>query len=305
MRFSVNRYRLLKYIIPLFLALYLGMVLWKVAIGFAQDEIFPFFSWDLFSENPAWHRTGHGVIVHSVYGEPVSETAWLIPNDNPNGSKALRRAVNACRGFQDCDESVAQFLYPPVQRLAWQNLRVQESQSFDDVEFSIVQASIHLRDLQENIRELASGEIDRVDLFRTPVTLGRWRTVEGRVWPEVPQDAQLVASPDFDIYYSDNTLLYAKSPCKPADVEARFFLHIFPADVNDLPRHRRIYGYENLNFSLLDAGESWTWMCVTARELPEYEIDRILTGQFVTGQGRVWEAEFALNNQPGRGRTEP
>ena len=60
MRLSVNRYRLLKYFIPLFLSLYLGMVLWKVAIGFAQDEIFRSFPGIYFPKAPPGIAPGMG-----------------------------------------------------------------------------------------------------------------------------------------------------------------------------------------------------------------------------------------------------
>ena len=295
--FSVNRYRLLKYFIPLFLALYLAMVFWKVVIGFAQDEIFPFFSWDLFSAPPGWERTENAVIVHSVYGAPVDGAPYLIPSDNPNGWKALRRTVNACRGPAECDAAVEQFLFPPVQQLAWQNkVNLDEMQGYNDVEFSIVQANINLRDIQDNLGQIASGEITRADLLQSPAALGRWRTLEGRVWPQVPENARLVAQSHFDVYHAGNTIYYARALCSPSDLDTRFFLHIFPDDPADLPRHRRVHGFENLGFNLLDYGRNYAWQCVTARDLPDYPIARIFTGQYIPGPGRddrLWEVEFA------------
>lgn len=43
----------------------------------------------------------------------------------------------------------------------------------------------------------------------------------------------------FDVYLVKNTLHYVKEQCCPADTEPRFFLHLIPADVNDLPEHRK------------------------------------------------------------------
>ena len=52
----------------------------------------------------------------------------------------------------------------------------------------------------------------------------------------------------FDIYLRENTVTYLKSPCSAADAQAQFFLHVIPEDVEDLPAHRRQYGFDNLDF---------------------------------------------------------
>ena len=38
----------------------------------------------------------------------------------------------------------------------------------------------------------------------------------------------------FDVYLHEGTLVYVKEPCVRADTEAKFFLHLIPADVADL-----------------------------------------------------------------------
>ena len=48
---------------------------------------------------------------------------------------------------------------------------------------------------------------------------------------------------DFNIYLHEDTLIYFKEPCARADTEARFFLHLYPVEVNDLPDHRRGHGF--------------------------------------------------------------
>lgn len=65
MPFSMSRYRCLKFLIPLFLAFYLFMVWLKPVIGVTHDEIFPFFSWRLFSGTPGWYAYENALIVHS------------------------------------------------------------------------------------------------------------------------------------------------------------------------------------------------------------------------------------------------
>ena len=103
---------------------------------------------------------------------------------------------------------------------------------------------------------------------------------------------QLVAQSDFAVYLRDNTLTYFKSLCAPGDADARFLLHIIPANPTDLPASGREYGYENLNFQFADYGGRAGDICVAERELPDYPIDRIRTGQFVSGAGWLWNAEF-------------
>ena len=97
---------------------------------------------------------------------------------------------------------------------------------------------------------------------------------------------------DFDVYLREDTLLYVKEPCTGADVEAMFFLHLHPVDVNDLPDHRRQYGFDNLNFDFDDQGVIFDGKCLAKVPLPGYGISEIWTGQFVPGQGQVWKEEF-------------
>ena len=101
-----------------------------------------------------------------------------------------------------------------------------------------------------------------------------------------------VAQSDFDVYLGGNGLAYLKENCDQGDADARFFLHIFPADPADLPADWRERGFANLDFQFADHGAYAGDNCVAERELPDYAIDRIRTGQFVSGEGRVWGVEF-------------
>ena len=101
------------------------------------------------------------------------------------------------------------------------------------------------------------------------------------------------AQSDFDVYLRGDALAYLKENCDAGDADARFSLHIFPADPADLPAVWREFGFENLDFQFADLGARIDDMCVAERELPDYAIDRIRTGQFVSGEGEVWRAEFA------------
>ena len=105
---------------------------------------------------------------------------------------------------------------------------------------------------------------------------------------------QPVAQSNFDLYLIGNTLAYLKSPCAPADTNARFFLHITPANPADLPAASRAVGFANMDFQFADHGAYIGDNCVAERELPPYPIDRIRTGQFVSGEGRLWGVEFPV-----------
>ena len=101
-----------------------------------------------------------------------------------------------------------------------------------------------------------------------------------------------VAQSRFDLYLSGNALTYLKAPCAPGDADAGFFLHIFPADPADLPAASREFGFANLDFRFADRGAHAGDICVTSLDLPDYPLDRIRTGQFVSGEGDLWRVEF-------------
>ena len=102
---------------------------------------------------------------------------------------------------------------------------------------------------------------------------------------------------DFDVYLSENELIYVKEPCARADREARFFLALYPVDGNDLPGARKQHGFDNLDFNLGWPGTMLDGRCMARVPLPEYAIARIGTGQFVTVEGgynNLWEVEIRL-----------
>ena len=101
---------------------------------------------------------------------------------------------------------------------------------------------------------------------------------------------------DFDVYLRENRLVYFKEPCVRADIKARFFLHLYPVDVNDLPDHRKQYGFDNLDFNFIRA--IFDGKCIAKMALPEYDIARISTGQYVPvagGFNNLWKEEFLFN----------
>ena len=75
-------------------------------------------------------------------------------------------------------------------------------------------------------------------------------------------------------------------------MDARFFLHIIPDNPADLSASGRERGFDNADFRFADRGARIDGKCVTERELPDYAIDRIRTGQFVGDAGELWSVEF-------------
>ena len=99
----------------------------------------------------------------------------------------------------------------------------------------------------------------------------------------------------FNVHQHGGELLYSKSPCAPADVQDEwFFLHLYPAEVGDLPEHHQPHGFGNHDFRFERHGAIIGGVCFARIELPEYEISSIRTGQYTPGQGRRWEVEFPV-----------
>ena len=113
-----------------------------------------------------------------------------------------------------------------------------------------------------------------------------------------------VARSDFDIYLRENTVTYLKSPCSAADVQAEFFLHVIPEDLEDLSADRRQYGFGGANFRYGNhAALVFGGRCIMEYPLPDYPIARIRTGQFTPEGDQIWKAEFSVGAvEGGQGR---
>ena len=100
----------------------------------------------------------------------------------------------------------------------------------------------------------------------------------------------------FNVYLIGNELTYTREPCARADTEPPFFLHVIPANVNDLPGDRKQYGFDNLDFRFdRDGGRRFGGKCLATRPLPDYMITCIQTGQYTPGAGQIWTGTFTLN----------
>ena len=118
----------------------------------------------------------------------------------------------------------------------------------------------------------------------------------------IQQASEHVRRAGWTVYRTGRTLIYRKEPCAPADVQAKFVLHVVPADPADLPAHRQQYDSENLDFYFRESRRKSPSFqlgdqCIAIAHLPAYPIDRIHIGQWISAEDRtLWEAEFS----PGR-----
>ena len=134
------------------------------------------------------------------------------------------------------------------------------------------------------------------DEWRADIDLAAYAAAQAVYDSVVAGDyGQPVAQSGFDVYQSGNSLAYLKEPCAAGDADARFFLHIFLVDPADLPADSRELGFANLDFQFADHGADIGGKCVAERELSDYAIERIRTGQFLIGEGRLWGAEFPVS----------
>ena len=163
-------------------------------------------------------------------------------------------------------------------------------------------------------RELPQYEVERIRTGQYVIGGGEkivlWRAEvavsAGRRYRQALRSAKAgdygnaAAQSNFAIYLDaaaeSKTLVYVKEQCGEDDTQARFFLHIIPSDEADLPAERKPSGFDNLDFRFADYGEDLGDVCVAMRELPQYEVDRIRTGQHVSGDGALWRAEFAMGD---------
>ena len=124
---------------------------------------------------------------------------------------------------------------------------------------------------------------------------------------------------EFDVYVDGRTVYYLNEPCERAnrldtletdpsfylrsdpineagtlETDLRFFLHVYPIDENDLPVHRRQYGFDNLDFIFIERGLLFDGKCLAIVHLPQYDISKINTGRLY----RAWSVVHYIHPPP-------
>ena len=112
--------------------------------------------------------------------------------------------------------------------------------------------------------------------------------------PAAPAEAkgELIISSTYDVYLDGRTLTYVKSPCTEDDAANRFILQVIPVDKSVIGGNE----HHNMDFNFVE-GEDWRIGegCVVSRELPDYPIAAIRTGQYNASRtGDIWLSEYHL-----------
>ena len=113
-----------------------------------------------------------------------------------------------------------------------------------------------------------------------------------------PPSGLAASAGGFDLYADGGTLTYVKRQCAEGDTRGRFFLSIFPADPSDLSQYARDAGreHEALNFDFARYGAIVDGGCAIIRNLPDYAIKRIETGQWLSGEGELWSVRIVVSD---------
>ena len=167
---------------------------------------------------------------------------------------------------------------------------------FDGLDFDFVE-----RGLLFDGKCLASVDLPQYDIVK--INTGRvggdaWSATHVVLDPRLTLEYQAIVSrepverSEFDLYTDGGKLHYVKEPCGDEDTAARFFLHVVPENIDDLPNDRRQHGFDNLDFGFVERGLLFDGKCMASVDLPQYGITQVSTGQF-DGAGRTWEVEFA------------
>ena len=146
----------------------------------------------------------------------------------------------------------------------------------------------------EVVAELADGLVLRRTAVE-PFDAKKHRARKQRYMNQLIQQAdEQVVRAGWNVYRTGRRLTYLKEPCAPADVQAKFILHVVPTDPADLRADRQQYDSDNLDFYFYWRGERVGDQCTAIIRLPPYPIRRIHIGQWISEEDRtLWEAEFS------------
>ena len=104
---------------------------------------------------------------------------------------------------------------------------------------------------------------------------------------------------EFDVYFDRRvrSLHYVKSPCAPADVDVRLYLHVVPHDARVPGEQQRRRFDESFYFKFKNWGNRVDGDCVAQVKLPSYTIHRILTGRVVPSMGLIRAKPYDGSNR--------
>lgn len=114
------------------------------------------------------------------------------------------------------------------------------------------------------------------------------------------EKGRLLARSFYDVYRTDNEIVYLKEQCDPLETEHPFYISLFPQQAGDLPEEWREQGFERYWFDFYRNGALSDEACVATVPLPDYPVAGVRTGQRAQDGRRLWSAEFSANPEPYR-----
>lgn len=160
-------------------------------------------------------------------------------------------------------------------------------------QYSSTGAALRIAPELAPVAEFRDASIYRVEQAAAGDTLASWRAALASA-----RAAEPLARSPFTLHFTDRALAYVRDPCSDADVERGFFLHVTPADADDLPWGRGEYGFDNLDFPFARYGVRFDGVCLAIVPLPDYAIAGIRTGQWSRRGGERWSAAFPFPDGP-------
>ena len=131
--------------------------------------------------------------------------------------------------------------------------------------------------------------------------LYEWDAHRRHIDEMIEQAGEPIIRADFDVYLNGNTLIYVGSDCSNRKEAPKplFFLAAYPADETNLSAERRQHGFDNRDFHFMKRIVRRNEQCIAiAPPLPEYDIARIYTGQYIElpdgSFEHPWEGEARL-----------
>ena len=145
------------------------------------------------------------------------------------------------------------------------------------------------------------------------IEVGQWIVGGGEIWSEriefPPDEAALsfyraayartsarepAARREYDVYLTENALVYLKEDCQDSHTRGRFLLSAFPENAKDIPETRRETGHDALNFDFARYGVRFDGKCLIRRPLPDYPITSVETGRWIPGGREVWRVDIKV-----------
>lgn len=113
----------------------------------------------------------------------------------------------------------------------------------------------------------------------------------------------------FDVWDGRRALTWVREECAPEDLAARFFYRVWPVNLAHLPEDHAPNGFADFSFAFVELPPPppGPWdrryagriddKCIASVKLPQYDVSRIETGQFVDmggDQSIIWKGDIVL-----------